>query len=140
MTAREPQTAVEHVTANVRPQPAIPAVMVMFLFVFLPALSAQAGISDWQLWLVPAGVVASAGLAVAAGFCSLAPHVIWCLLAAWSNNVLARAEFPVWIHAVVYLCLTITAVMFFVQLWRIRTRRFVPTIRDPDHEWSDEES
>ncbi len=136
MTAREPQSLLEHITANIRPQPAIPAVAVMFLFVLLPALSAQGAGSDWQFWLVPAGLVASAGLAVAAGFCSLAPHAVWVLLGVWSGNLLARADFPGWVFAVLYLCLGVTAAMFFMQLWRIRTRRFVPTIRDQDSEWS----
>ncbi len=138
MTAREPQSLTEHITANIRPQPAIPAVAVMFLLVLLPALSAQGSDgSDWQFWLVPAGLLASAGLAIAAGFCSLAPHIIWVLLGAWSSNLLARAAFPGWVFAVLYLCLCVTAAMFFVQLWRIRTRRFVPTIRE--REWSDDE-
>jgi len=129
VTDRPPQTTAEHITANCRPQPAIPAVLAIFLLVLLPALSASGGISDWHLWLVPVGLVVSCGLAIAAGFCSLAPHAIWAVLALWANTLLPRAGFPGIHTGLLYLCLAVTAVMFVVQLWRIKTRRFVPTIR-----------
>ena len=129
MTDRSPQTTAEHITANCRPQPAIPAVLAIFLLVLMPALSASNGLSDWHLWLVPAGLVISCGLAIAAGFCSLAPHVIWVFLALWANTLLLRAGFPGFHTGLLYLALAITVIMFIVQLWRIRTRRFVPTIR-----------
>ena len=132
--SRSPATATEHLIANIRPQPAIPAVLAMLLMVLLPAMSAQSGISDLHLWLVPAGLLISCGLAVAAGFCSLAPHVIWAFLAFWANTLLVRAGFPAWHTGLLYLMLAVAAVMFIVQLWRIRTRRFVPTIRTVDDE------
>jgi len=129
VTDRPPQTTAENITANCRPQPAIPAVLAIFLLVLMPALSASNGLSDWHLWLVPVGLVLSCGLAIAAGFCSLAPHVIWVVLALWANTLLLRAGFPGFYTGLLYLGIAITAIMFIVQLWRIRTRRFVPTIR-----------
>ncbi len=101
----------------------------MFALVLLPALAARGGISDWHLWLVPAGLVISCGLTVAAGFCSLAPHVIYAMLALWANALLQGAGFPGFHTGLLYVSLGITAAMFVVQLWRIKTRRFVPTIR-----------
>lgn len=127
---REPQSVVEHIAAHIRPRPAIPAVLVMFAAVLMPALSAQEGLADWHLWLVSTGLLGSAGLAIAAGFCSLAPHVIWTLLAFWAGTLLRQAGFPSLQLGLLYLLVAATAAMFAVQLWRIKTRRFVPTLRE----------
>lgn len=101
----------------------------MFALVLLPALAARGGISDWHLWLVAAGLIVSCGLAVAAGFCSLAPQVIWAVLAWWARALLERAGFPDLHTWLLYAGIVVAAVMVIAQLWRIQTRRFVPTIR-----------
>ena len=135
MTGREPHGWFEHVVANCRPQPAIPAVLVFFLLVLLPMMSASPVVDDlstWRLWLIPAGVVVSCGLAIAAGFCSLAPPIIWIVFAAWGLSLAGRAGLPVFHTTVFYLGMAVAAVMILIQIWRIRTRRFVPTVIDAD--------
>lgn len=130
-TGREPHSWQEHVIANCRPQPAIPAVLAFFVLVLIPLMpAAQPGaeISAWQLWLIPIGVVVSCGLAIAAGFCSVAPPLIWMILAPWGLSLAERASLPT-IHTTVMLVGMAAAVlMILVQIWRIRTRRFVPTV------------
>ena len=135
IAGREPHGWFEHVAANCRPQPAIPAVLAFFLLVLLPMMSASSvadGISTWQLWLITAGVVVSCGLAIAAGFCSLAPPVIWVVFAAWGLSLAGRAGLPVFHTAVIYLGMAVAAVVILIQLWRVRTRRFVPTVIDAE--------
>lgn len=130
MNGRPPQTLTEQILANTRPQPAIPAVLALMLMVLLPAMSAGAGVSAWHVWLLPVGVLVSAGLAVAAGFCSLAPQLIWLLLSLWGLTLVGRTELPVWHETIFYLAAIAVSAMFFIQLWRIITRRFVPTINE----------
>ena len=133
MTGRSPQTVLEQVLANCRPQPAIPAVLALLLMVLLPAMLAPSDpdqIGAWLLWLIPAGIAVSCGLAIAAGFCSLAPQAIWMVLAVWALSLIGRAGFPE-IHSItVYAGMVAVFIMFAVQVWRIATRRFVPTMRD----------
>jgi hypothetical protein len=131
MSGRPSQTLTEQVLANSRPQPAIPAVLVMLMMVLLPAMAARSGISEWQLWLIPAGVLASAGLAIAAGFCSLAPQLIWVVLSWWGLVLIGRTDLPGWCSAVIYFGILAVSAMFFIQIWRIVSGRFVPTINDP---------
>jgi hypothetical protein len=131
MSGRLPQTLKEQVLANCRPQPAIPAVLVLLLMVLLPAMSARTGVSEWQLWLIPAGVLASAGLAIAAGFCSLAPQFIWVVLSWWGLALVGQTGLPGWCSAAIYFGMMAVSAMFFIQIWRVVTGRFVPTVNDP---------
>ena len=135
ITGREPRGWQEHVVANSRPQPAIPAVLTFFLLVLVPLMPAAAPaaeISTWQLWLIPAGVAISCGLAIAAGFCSVAPPLIWIVFAAWGLSLAERAGLPTLHTAIIYLGIVVATAMVFVQIWRIRTRRFVPTVVDTE--------
>ena len=120
----------ETALAHCRPQPAIPALLAMFVFVLLPAVSGVPEAGAWKAWLMHAGVVVSCALAVAAGFCSLAPHALWAILAVWAVSLLA-GNLPT-LSILLYSGLLTVAVMAAVQAWRIITRRFVPTIRDSD--------
>ncbi|MEE4185288.1 MAG: hypothetical protein V2J12_05945 [Gammaproteobacteria bacterium] len=126
---RPAQAGLEAVLANCRPQPALPAVLV-FMLTLLLAMSAARNTGDpnWMAWLVPLGVLASAGLAVGAGFCSLFPQTAWLLLAVWGLPALTGGGPPAVTVYVVYLGMAAVVIMFAVQLWRIATRRFVPTI------------
>ncbi|HHQ13409.1 MAG TPA: hypothetical protein ENK16_00120, partial [Chromatiales bacterium] len=86
---RAPAGPVEIVLANFRPQPAIPAVLVFMLSVLIPILSLSpqggaASSSSVFMWLVPLGILASCGLAIAAGFCSFFPQTIWIVAAVWA--------------------------------------------------------
>jgi hypothetical protein len=132
---REPRGLREQVIANCRPRPAIPAVAALFLTVLLPAMSAVTapdGALSWQLWMIPAGVVLSCALAIAAGFCSLAPQAIWLVGAAWALGLIERAGLPAWHAAIVYLGMAAAVAMIGFQIWRVRTRRFVATWIDED--------
>ncbi len=134
--ARPPQTPLETFTAHCRPQPAIPAVMTMLMLVVFPAMTAVSTVAQggdpagWMQWLIPLGIVTSSGLAVAAGFCSLFPHASWLLLAGWALSLLRRAGVDEWQVLLLYAGVAAVIGMAGVQLWRIRTRRFVPTIED----------
>lgn len=130
---RPPHTLGEHVTANCRPQPAIPAVIVMLPAALLPLLMLGApgnAAAGWLLWLIGAAFLGSAALAIAAGFCSLAPQLIWLMLALWARSLIERAGAPDILLYTLYLCAAAVIAMIGVQLWRIATRRFVPTVRD----------
>lgn len=130
MTAgRPPRGWREKLTANTRPQPAIPAALV-----FMLTLSAGlfGGVDGWAVWLVPLGLLASCGLAVAAGFCSLFPPLLWLLLAVWALSLVGRGTLPPSAAYAVYIGAGVSVTMLVVQLWRIRTKRFVPTITEFD--------
>jgi hypothetical protein len=136
---RPPAGPVETVTANFRPQPAIPAVLVFVLAVLFPVLAqdprAEPGtvIDSWLAWLVPAGIVASCGLAIAAGFCSLFPQAVWIALAAWGLGFTTDGPLPAYNAWLFIAGIAVCAVMFGVQVYRVATGQFVPTIRDePD--------
>jgi hypothetical protein len=49
-----------------------------------------------------------------------------------------RAGFPEPQISLLYFGLAVAAAMHFVQLWRIKTRRFVPSIRDGDNAADDD--
>ena len=128
---RPAQAGLEVVLANCRPQPALPAVLV-FMLTLLLAMSAARSVGDpgWIAWLVPLGVLASAALAVGAGFCSLFPQAAWLALAVWALPTLTAGGPLPFTAYVVYLGFAAVIIMFAVQLWRIATRRFVPTLAD----------
>jgi len=112
--------------AHCRPQPAIPAVLVLLLtFMLATAVGRDAAAGGWLPWLIPLGVVGSAALAVAAGFCSLFPQFVWLVLIA---AALPRLSVPAFTPYVVYVAMFAVVCMVGIQLWRIVTRRFVPTV------------
>jgi len=130
-SGRAPQTPAEHVFLNCRPQPAIPALLVLLVMVIMPALLAtsQPEVSDFWLWLMGSGVVLSAGLAVAAGFCSLAPQVLWIGAAIWALSLFGRLGLGS-LQLLVQAGMACVALMAAVQVWRIATARFVPTVME----------
>ena len=132
---RAPAGLVEHVLANFRPQPAIPAVLVFMLSVMIPVLSQAPGGATGSdsvfMWLVPLGIVASCGLAIAAGFCSLFPQLIWIAAAVWAMKFTDHGPLPGYNRYVLMVGIVAAAVMLVVQVWRVLTGRFVPTIREP---------
>ncbi len=132
-TGRTPRGPIEQAFANCRPRPAIPAIAALFLTVLLPVMSAvptPGEAATWQLVLVPVGTVLSCVLAVSAGFCSLAPPALWLLGAGWALSLIGRAGLPDWQAGIVYACMAVAGAMIVVQLWRICTGRFIPTVTD----------
>ena len=127
-TERPPATVAETVLANCRPQPAIPAVLVMIVFVLMPTLGASAD-SSWRALVIAAGTIVSCGLAIAAGFCSLFPPLAWIVLALWCSSLPAFASLPGYNPALLAAAGVCAAAMLGTQIWRIRTGRFIPTIR-----------
>ncbi len=126
---RAPRTPLEILTANSRPQPAIPAVLVLLLCGLFAGSAVQAGSGSFAAWGLTIGLLASCGLAIAAGFCSVFPTLVWIGLA----GLLFRSSFPVLaLHsrAALLAGALAAAVMTGVQLWRVRTGRFVPTLPD----------
>ncbi|MEQ1800941.1 MAG: hypothetical protein ABL989_03400 [Gammaproteobacteria bacterium] len=126
---RPPRTLLETVTANSRPQPAIPAVLVLMLCGLFAGAAVTAGGGSLAAWGLTSGLLVSCGLAVAAGFCSVFPTLAWIGLA-W---LLLGARAPgLALHTQVALGAgTLGAiVMTLVQVWRVRTGRFVPTITE----------
>lgn len=137
---RPPANLIETVTANCRPQPAIPALLVLLLcaLYFMMATGPDAGaggataapgLSTFAALGLTLGLLVSCGLAIAAGFCSLFPQLSWIAVALLLFGT--RAALLPW-HARVALHAGIAAaaVMALVQVWRVRTGRFVPTIED----------
>lgn len=130
---RPPRTTLEKLTANSRPQPAIPAVLVLMICGLFAGAAVKAGGGSFAAWGLTAGLLASCGLAVAAGFCSVFPTLAWIGLA-W---LLLGATAPALaLHTQVALVAgTIAAAaMTLVQVWRVRTGRFVPTIAEDEPE------
>jgi hypothetical protein len=131
-TTRHPRTTLEVIRANTRPQPAIPALLVLLLCGLFAGAAAGAGDSSLVAWAFTAGLLASCGLAVAAGFCSVFPTVAWIGLA-WLLFGSALDRLPAHSRLALYAGVVAAAVMTLVQVWRVRTGRFVPTIADdPD--------
>ena len=89
----------------------------------------RAGGASFAAWGLTAGLLVSCGLAVAAGFCSVFPTLAWIGLAGllFRSSVTALAA-----HSRLALGagMVAAAVMTVVQVWRVRTGRFVPTISD----------
>lgn len=128
---RPPRTTLETLTANSRPQPAIPAVLVLMICGLFAGAAVTAGSGSLAAWGLTLGLLASCGLAVAAGFCSVFPTLAWIGLA-WL--LFGRTAPALALHTQVALAAgTIAAaVMMLVQVWRVRTGRFVPTITEDE--------
>ena len=127
--SRPPRTPLESITANSRPQPAIPAILVLLLCGLFAGSAVQAGSASFAAWGLTVGLLASCGLAIAAGFCSVFPTLAWIALA----GLLFRSTVALLaMHSRVALGvgMVAAAAMTFVQIWRVRTGRFVPTISD----------
>ena len=123
-------TKTDVVLAHFRWQPAIPSVLAFFVLVQVPTLlGAAPNACDNALWfwLPIAGIVISCGLAVAAGFCSLFPQAAWLLLAMWMLNFVNRGLLAEANRYVIYAGIGIALAAFALQLWRVLTKRFVPT-------------
>ena len=131
---RAPQTVGETLLANFKPQPAIPSLFVFVLSILIPVMSAEPGPATGDgasifLLLIPLGIVVSCGLAIAAGFCSLFPTLVWVLLASWAMKFTQSGPLPGYNRFVLLAGIVAAAAMFFVQIWRAKTGRFRPTIR-----------
>ncbi|MEZ5565947.1 MAG: hypothetical protein R3F24_10705 [Gammaproteobacteria bacterium] len=147
---RAPANLLETVTANFRPQPAIPALLLLLLCglyfrmatapVIIPVVdpasgSAAPGLSVFGAWGITVGLLISCALAVAAGFCSLFPMFAWIALSLLLFGTRA-SMLPTHGWLALYTGIVVAAAMVAVQLWRIRTGRFVPTISDDPQEHS----
>ncbi len=118
------------ITANVRPQPAIPALAVLFVTITFAVFSHDPGTGRSALiLLVPLGILVSCGLAIAAGFCSLFPQAAWILMAGWALRFVANGALPVYNRFALLAGMLACGLMIVVQCWRVLTGRFVPTIR-----------
>jgi hypothetical protein len=130
---RPPRGLGETLAANFRPQPAIPALFVLLLTIFVPVLSHQPGAAAGAGWaltvLVPLGILASCGLAIAAGFCSLFPQLAWIAVALWALQFTDGGPLPSYNRYVLIVGMVAAAAMIVLQVWRVRTGKFVPTIR-----------
>jgi len=133
---RAPETLREMLLANFKPQPAIPALLVFVLCIVFSAMFHNPGTATGTgdagsafLLLIPAGIVVSCGLAVAAGFCSLFPQLAWIALATWALKFTQSGLWPAYNRWVLLTGIVTAAAMVFVQIWRVRTGKFQPTIR-----------
>ena len=128
---RAPRGLLETVVANCRPQPALPAVIVLLFTVMLAVTAYEPGAGRSLAWLlVPVGLIASCGLAIAAGFCSFTPPLAWILFAAWAIKFTANdGPLPAYNRFLFLAGMLAAAIMLCVQLWRVVTGRFVPTVR-----------
>lgn len=138
-TGRPPEGWLETLQANSRPQPAIPAVLVLLLSIMIPVMSLQPGATPDHTsiaWLLlPIALLASCGLAIAAGFCSVFPQIIWILIAAWALKfTVAGGPMPSYNRYLLIAGMLACTGMFFFQVYRVHTGRFVPTVRDPEPE------
>ena len=131
---RPPQSVIEHITGNLRPGPAVPGVLVLLMTIMFTVVTRggpDAGEPSWLIVLVPVGILASCGLAIAAGFCSFFPQLAWIALAAWALRFTAAGgPLPGYNRYVLFAGMVAAAAMIVVQFWRVRTGKFVPTIRD----------
>lgn len=131
---RAPATLLESAIANCRPQPAIPAVLVLlFTLMFAGASGGAPSGADSATagtWIVTAGIVASCGLAVAAGFCSYFPPLAWIAVAFLSRGLLFAVPGRPVVTVALAAGTAAAAAMLLVQFWRVRTGKFVPTVSD----------
>lgn len=120
------------VLAHLRPQPAIPALLllVLTLMIALPAAN-QAAPGMLIAWGVPLGLLGSAGLALAAGFCSFFPPLAWLTIAWLGSASLLAIDTPL-IDSALWLGTAVALAAIGVQSWRVATQRFVPTIKKGD--------
>ena len=133
-TVRAPQTLREKLLANFKPQPAIPALIVLVISILVPTMTHDPGVASGAggsifLYLIPVGIVASCALAVAAGFCSLFPQLAWIAMAAWAIKFTRDGPLPAYNRWVLLAGIVAAAAMVVVQIWRVRTGKFKPTIR-----------
>lgn len=114
--------------AHFRPQPAIPAVLVLMvtLLIALPA-AGQSQPGMIVLWGLPLGLLASAALALAAGFCSFFPPAAWLAVAWLAAGTLTPVNVPA-AEPMHWLGSGICLIAFALQSWRVATRRFVPSV------------
>jgi len=131
---RNPETLIETLLANIKPQPAIPALIVLVISILAPAMLTDPGATTGAegsalLLLIPVGIVISCGLAVAAGFCSLFPPLAWIAIAVWAFKFTQSGPLPGYNRMVLLAGIVVAAAMVVVQIWRVRTGRFQPTIR-----------
>jgi len=129
--SRKPQGLREQFLANTRPTPAIPALATIFGLVLMPlfvTLKQPGDPATWLLWLTAVGLIVSCGLAIAAGFCSVAPPALWLLCAVWGLSLIERAGLPTVHSYLTYTCMLAAVGMLGVQIWRVQTGRFTPTI------------
>lgn len=125
---RAPQTALVILAAHCRPQPAIPSVLLMMLTLAGASAAGSGGI--WAGLLIGGGIVASCGLGIAAGFCSFVPPLAWLALAWLGQGLFAAAAGAPYTGYVLLACGIASVAMLGVQIWRVRTGRFVPTIKE----------
>jgi hypothetical protein len=128
--SRSPAGLLESLIANCRPQPAIPALLVLMLTLMFAVTrgAAPAGGADWTTWVTVAGLLASCGLAIAAGFCSLFPPLSWIVVAWLGLDVIGRVPGAAYTRATFVAGVVAAVLMIALQTWRVRTGRFVPTI------------
>ena len=131
---RAPETMGEKLLANFKPQPAIPALIVLVISILVPAMSQDPNVVNGDsgsifLLLIPFGIVVSCGLAVAAGFCSLFPQIAWIALATWALKFTQGGPLPAYNRWVLLAGIVAAAAMIVMQIWRVRTGKFQPTIR-----------
>lgn len=127
--SRAPRGFLETLLANCRPQPAIPAVLVLLLTLMLAMASAgtvEAGLL--VTWGIPVGVLIACGLAVASGFCSFFPPLIWIALAWFGLGSVSRTPAATAGSFAVYAGTFAAVAMLVLQAWRVHTGRFKPTI------------
>lgn len=130
---RDPETFGEMLLANFRPQPAIPALIVFVACILVSVMSRNPVAANGEgesvfLLLIPVCFVVSCGLAVAAGFCSLFPQLAWIVIATWALKFTQSGLLPAYNRIVLLAGIGVATAMFFVQVWRVRTGRFRPTI------------
>lgn len=133
---RAPENFGEMLAANLRPHPAIPAMLVLLFTIVIPVMSHEPGVAagggSLLSLLIPVGIVASCGLAIAAGFCSLFPQAAWILVALWALKFTDNGALPAYNRYVLIAGMIAAAAMIVAQVWRVRTGRFTPTIRIED--------
>jgi len=131
---RAPRNFSEHFIANFRLQPAIPAVIVFLASTIFPVMfmGPQAVGESTSLWLllIPAGILISCGLAIAAGFCSLFPQIVWILLAWWGTGFTRGSLLPAYNQYVLFIGMVAAGLMVVLQIWRVSKGKFSPTVRD----------
>jgi hypothetical protein len=124
-----PQSLQARLIANCRPQPAIPAVLTFFGLVLIPTMvQAPSGETAWGPVLIVIGILVSAALAIAAGFCSVFPQMVWLVLTTWFLATTAGGHLSAPVQGLVVLGMVAVSIMLAVQIWRILTGRFVPTV------------
>jgi hypothetical protein len=123
------------IAAHLRPQPAIPAVFVLLLTGLLVRIAAGQSEPGMLLaWGIPLGLIASAGLALAAGFCSFFPPLAWLCLAWLGSGPLESLPITA-ARAGLGVGTAVAIAALAIQAWRVITGRFTPTIEqhtDPE--------